>query len=125
MDNVFIEPRWRSLKREQLRLWSDATVAEVTAGIDKWMDFDSPRRKHQSLDGETPWSHDRPGSTKTGRETLNRISHTRSTATACGPLPFRSGPNFPWTGCFHTVQREPPGGKSGLRLTRAGPRGVS
>jgi len=27
MDNVFIERLWRSLKYEQLRLWSDATVA--------------------------------------------------------------------------------------------------
>jgi putative transposase len=70
MDNVFIERLWRSLKYEQLRLWSYATVAEVTARIDTWMDFYNHRRKHQSLDYETPWSHYRPGSTKTGRETL-------------------------------------------------------
>lgn len=72
MDNVFIERLWRSLKYEQLRLWSYATVAEVTARIDKWMDFYNHRRKHQSLDYEIPWSHYRPGSTKTERETLTQ-----------------------------------------------------
>jgi putative transposase len=72
MDNVFIERLWRSLKYEQLRLWSYATVAEVTARIDTWMDFYNHRRKHQSLDYETPWNHYRPGSNKTGRETLTQ-----------------------------------------------------
>jgi putative transposase len=72
MDNVFIERLWRSLKYEQLRLWSYATVAEVTARIDKWMDFYNHRRKHQSLDYEIPWNHYRPGSTKTSRETLTQ-----------------------------------------------------
>ena len=72
MDNVFIERLWRSLKYEQLRLWSYATVAEVTARIDKWMDFYNHRRKHQSLGYEIPWSHYRPGSTKTERETLTQ-----------------------------------------------------
>jgi putative transposase len=72
MDNVFIERLWRSLKYEQLRLWRYATVAEVTARIDTWMDFYNHRRKHQSLDYETPWNHYRPGSTKTSRETLTQ-----------------------------------------------------
>lgn len=72
MDNVFIERLWRSLKYEQLRLWSYATVAEVTARIDKWMDFYNHRRKHQSLDYEIPWSHYRPGSAKTEREILTQ-----------------------------------------------------
>jgi putative transposase len=72
MDNVFIERLWRSLKYEQLRLWSYATVAEVTARIDKWMDFYNHRRKHQALDYEIPWSHYRPGSAKTEREILTQ-----------------------------------------------------
>lgn len=35
MDNVFIERLWRSLKYEELRLWSYETVADVTARIAK------------------------------------------------------------------------------------------
>lgn len=70
MDNVFIERLWRSLKYEQLRLWSYETVAEVTTHIDKWMAFYNHRRKHQALDYEVPWSRYRPESTGKGRETL-------------------------------------------------------
>ena len=60
MDNVFIERLWRSLKYEELRLWSYSTVADVTARIGKWMDFYNHRRKHQALDYEVPWSLYRP-----------------------------------------------------------------
>ena len=60
MDNVFIERLWRSLKYEQLRLWSYATVAEVTAQIGEWMKFYNHRRKHQALDYELPWTLYRP-----------------------------------------------------------------
>jgi len=71
---------------------------------------------------------------------LARISHTASAASCrlrrpagcsasrlsplrsgcCGPPPLRSGPNFPWTVCSHTVRREPPGGKSGPRVDAGG-----
>jgi hypothetical protein len=71
---------------------------------------------------------------------LTRISHTASAASCrlrrpagcsasrlsplrsgcCGPPPLRSGPNFPWTVCSHTVRREPPGGKSGPRVDARG-----
>lgn len=60
MDNVFIERLWRSLKYEQLRLWSYGTVAEVTRQIGNWMDLYNHRRKHQTLGYEVPWSHYRP-----------------------------------------------------------------
>jgi hypothetical protein len=73
-------------------------------------------------------------------KTLARISHTASAASCrlrrpagcsasrlsplrsgcCGPPPLRSGPNFPWTVCSHTVRREPPGGKSGPRVDARG-----
>ncbi|MEM7603002.1 MAG: IS3 family transposase, partial [Verrucomicrobiota bacterium] len=49
MDNVFIERLWRSLKYEELRLWSYGTVADVAARIAKWMGFYNHRRKHQAL----------------------------------------------------------------------------
>ena len=60
MDNVLIERIWRSLKYEKLRLWSYETVAEVTAQIGQWIEFYNHRRKHQTLDYTTPWSHYRP-----------------------------------------------------------------
>ena len=69
---VFIERLWRSLKYEELRLWSYGTVAEVTARIGKWMDFYNHRRKHQTLDYETPWSLYRPESTGEDRKTLTQ-----------------------------------------------------
>src|SRR5690606_11551572 len=70
MDNVFIERLWRSLKYEQLRLWSYETVAEVTARIDRWMTFYNHRRKHQTLDYEVPWSLYRPNQPGEDRKTL-------------------------------------------------------
>jgi len=63
MDNVFIERLWRSLKYEELRLWSYGTVG---------MDFYNHRRKHQTLDYETPWSLYRPESTGEDRKTLTQ-----------------------------------------------------
>jgi len=70
IDNVFVERLWRSLKYEELRLWSYGTVAEVTAKIRKWMDFYNHRRKHPALDYETPWNLYRPGSTGDEKQTL-------------------------------------------------------
>jgi len=70
MDNVFIERLWRSLKYEQLRLWSYGTVAEVTRQIGKWMDFYNHRRKHQSLGYEVPWSQYRPDGERPEAEIL-------------------------------------------------------
>lgn len=72
MDNVFIERLWRSLKYEELRLWSYDTVADVTARIDKWMAFYNHRRKHQTLGYEVPWSHYRPEPTGEDRKTLTK-----------------------------------------------------
>ena len=72
MDNVFIERLWRSLKYEELRLWSYGTVAEVTARIGKWMTFYNHRRKHQTLDYEVPWSLYRPEPTRESPETLTK-----------------------------------------------------
>lgn len=72
MDNVFIERLWRSLKYEQLRLWSYGSVADVTRQIGKWMDFYNHRRKHQSLDYEVPWSLYRPGGLRSEDKTLTK-----------------------------------------------------
>jgi len=70
MDNVFIERLWRSLKYEELRLWSYESIAEVKANAAKWMNFYNHNRKHQALDCETPWSQYRPRSNKENSETL-------------------------------------------------------
>jgi putative transposase len=72
MDNVFIERLWRSLKYEQLRLWSYGTVAEVTHQIGKWMDFYNHRRKHQALDYEVPWPLYRPDGDRIEDKTLTK-----------------------------------------------------
>jgi len=72
MDNVFIERLWRSLKYEELRLWSYGTVAEVTARIGRWIAFYNHRRKHQALDYQVPWSRYRPEPTEEPRKTLTK-----------------------------------------------------
>ena len=72
MDNVFIERLWRSLKYEELRLWSYGTVADVTRQIGRWMDFYNHRRKHQTLDYEVPWSLYRPDGERTEERTLTK-----------------------------------------------------
>ena len=70
MDNVFIERLWRSLKYEELRLWSYGTLAEGTSRTGKWMDFYHHRRKHQALDFEGPWKLYRPEPTGEDRKIL-------------------------------------------------------
>jgi len=55
MDNVFIERLWRSLKYEEIYLWSHGTLPEVEHGVARWMDFYNFRRRHQGLDEQTPW----------------------------------------------------------------------
>jgi len=80
MDNVFIERLWRSLKYEQLRLWSYGTVAEVTRQIGKWMEFYNHQRKHQGLDYEVPWALYRPnGERNEGENLTNRKFPPRGT----------------------------------------------
>lgn len=54
VDNVFVERLWRSLKYEEVYLKSYATVAEAKAGIGWWFGFYNQRRKHTSLDKQTP-----------------------------------------------------------------------
>ena len=60
MDNVFIERLWRSLKYEQIRLYSYATVGELRSQIASWMNYYNHERKHQHLDYTTPWANYSP-----------------------------------------------------------------
>ena len=57
MDNVFIERLWRSLKYEQIRLYSYANLKELREQITEWMDFYNHERDHQHLGYTTPWSN--------------------------------------------------------------------
>lgn len=54
VDNVFVERLWRSLKYEEVYLKSYANVAEAKAGMSWWLGFYNRRRKHSSLDKQTP-----------------------------------------------------------------------
>ena len=56
MDNVFIERLWRSLKYEQIRLYSYETIAELRSQIANWVDFYNHERIHQALENKNPWS---------------------------------------------------------------------
>lgn len=60
MDNVFIERLWRSLKYEQIRLYSYTTVGELRSQISTWINYYNHDRKHQHLDYTTPWENYSP-----------------------------------------------------------------
>ena len=54
MDNIFTERFWRTLKYENIYLNDYADYAEAQQGIGKYIEFYNQRRKHQSLDYQTP-----------------------------------------------------------------------
>lgn len=54
MDNIFIERLWRSLKYEEIYLWSYETVDQLVDRAAIWFDFYNTIRPHSSLDALTP-----------------------------------------------------------------------
>lgn len=54
LDNVFIERFWRSLKQEKIYLLELSSINESKVAINDYMDFYNRKRKHQSLDYNTP-----------------------------------------------------------------------
>jgi putative transposase len=56
IDNVFIERFWRSLKYEDIYLKAYETTADLFKGLERYMEFYSTQRPHQSLGGKTPKS---------------------------------------------------------------------
>lgn len=54
IDNVFVERLWWSLKYEQVYLRAYDTVGEARRGIGTWIDFYNSKRRHQSLNRQTP-----------------------------------------------------------------------
>jgi putative transposase len=53
-DNIIIERFWRSLKYEQIYLHGYASNLGLFIGITEYMNFYNEKRKHQSLDYDTP-----------------------------------------------------------------------
>jgi putative transposase len=55
-DNVCIERFWRSIKYEKIYLHGYDNTVDLFCGITEYMDFYNNRRKHQSLNYQTPES---------------------------------------------------------------------
>jgi len=54
MDNVMIEPLWRSLKYECVSLHAFETGSAARSGVGRWIDFHNTERPHSALGGRTP-----------------------------------------------------------------------
>jgi putative transposase len=54
MDNIFTERLWRSLKYENVYLNHYSTMNEANQGLTKYFDFYNTKRRHQSLNYQTP-----------------------------------------------------------------------
>ena len=53
-DNIAIERFWRSLKYEDIYLYSYDSTMALRAGISHYMTFYNQKRKHQGLNNKTP-----------------------------------------------------------------------
>lgn len=54
LDNVFIERLWRSVKYEEVYLKAYDSVANAKRSLNRYFTFYNKRRRHQSLDRQTP-----------------------------------------------------------------------
>ena len=54
MDNIFTERLWRTVKYENVYLNEYADIAEARQGISEYFTFYNEKRRHQSLDYQTP-----------------------------------------------------------------------
>lgn len=53
-DNVFVERLWKSVKYEEVYLKAYACVSEGKQSLDRYFRFYNERRRHSSLDDQTP-----------------------------------------------------------------------
>jgi putative transposase len=53
-DNIFIERLWRTLKYERIYLKSYETGTELSGDLTSWFNWYNKKRKHSSLDKQTP-----------------------------------------------------------------------
>lgn len=54
LDNVFIERLWRSTKQEHVYIFVHESGRQLHDGLTRYFDFYNYRRKHQSLNDQTP-----------------------------------------------------------------------
>lgn len=54
VDNVFIERLWRSVKYEEVYLKAYDSISEARGELERYFEFYNMRRRHQSLDYQTP-----------------------------------------------------------------------
>jgi putative transposase len=54
LDNVFVERLWRSVKYEEVYLKAYDSVAVAKQSLEKYFTFYNQKRRHQSLDRQTP-----------------------------------------------------------------------
>ena len=54
IDNVFIERLWRSVKYEEVYLKAYDSISEARGELGRYFEFYNHRRRHQSLDYQTP-----------------------------------------------------------------------
>jgi putative transposase len=54
MDNIFTERLWRTVKYENVFLRSYQNIQEAQAGLAEYFEFYNHRRRHSSLDYQTP-----------------------------------------------------------------------
>ena len=54
LDNVFVERLWRSVKYEEVYLKAYDSVADARQSLEKYFTFYNQKRRHQSLDRQTP-----------------------------------------------------------------------
>jgi putative transposase len=54
LDNVFVERLWRSVKYEEVYLKAYDSVAVAKQSLGKYFTFYNQKRRHQSLDRQTP-----------------------------------------------------------------------
>jgi putative transposase len=55
LDNVFVERLWWSVKYEHVYSHDHQTVASLHQGLKAYLEFFNRKRRHQSLEYETPW----------------------------------------------------------------------
>jgi putative transposase len=54
LDNVFVERLWRSVKYEEVYLKAYNNVGHARQSLDIYLRFYNEKRRHQSLDRQTP-----------------------------------------------------------------------
>lgn len=55
LDNIFVERLWRSVKYENVYLYSYQTIPEARSGLAVYFEHYNKERFHQALDYKTPW----------------------------------------------------------------------